>query len=64
MVVEKLLRVRERESKRSPYLAARQFALGKSLQDESLKKLTGASRLIQVELLGELVGNLDSDDHA
>jgi len=64
MIVEKLLRLMERQAQRRPNLPGCQFSFGEALQNECFQQLTRMRLFVQVELLGELVGNMDSDDHA
>lgn len=63
VVVEELPGFVERQTQCFPNLAARQFTFGEALEDEGFQQLTRVRGIIQMELPGELVWNLDSDEH-
>ena len=64
MIVQKLLRFMKRQSQRLAHMPTGQFTCGEALQNKCFQQLARVRRFIQVELLGELVRNLNGNDHA
>ena len=64
VVVKELLGFLKGKAQDFAYLAGRQFAFGVTLKEKRFEQGTGLRRLVQVELLGELVWDFDGNDHS
>ena len=63
VLMEKLFRLMKGQSQRLSDLPGAQFPLSEALQNESFQQLPRMLAIIQMELLGQLVGDIDGDDH-